>query len=50
MPMLPLLGTNHRLLLYHMAKRFICIEETVERINDCDIEYMINQSLHVKTE
>ena len=28
MPMLSLLGANHRLTLFHMAKRFIWINET----------------------
>ena len=32
-----------------MDKSFIYIEETGEHINECDIEYMNNPSLHVKT-
>ena len=47
MPMLPLLGGNHRLLLLHKAKRFIWIEETGKHINEFDIGYMINPNLHV---
>ena len=47
MPMLPLVGNNHRLLLLHMAKRFIWIEETGKLINYFDIEYMIIPSFHV---
>ena len=47
MPMLPLLMDNHRLQLFHMAKRFIRIEETSEHINEFDIGYMINPSLHI---
>ena len=45
--MLPLLMDNHRLQLFHMAKRFIWIEETSEHINEFDIGYMINPSLHI---
>ena len=41
MPMLPLLGDNHRLPLLHKAKRFIWIEEKYERINEFEIGYMI---------
>ena len=46
-PILPLLGDNHRLLLLHKDKRFIWLEETRECINEFDIVYMINPSLHV---
>ena len=46
MPILPLWGDNHRLLLY-MAKRSICIEETKEHINYFDIVCIINPNLHV---
>ena len=36
-PMLPLLGDNHRLPLLHTDKHFIWIEEIKERINGfCD--------------
>ena len=45
--MFPLLGDNHHLLLLHMAKRFIWIEETGERINKFEIGYIINISLYV---
>ena len=47
MPMLPLLVPNNRLPLLHMSNCFIFIEETGERINEFDIGYMINPSLHV---
>ena len=47
MPMLSLLGTNHRLPLFHMAKHLIWINETKKRINEFEIIYMINPSLHV---
>ena len=46
MPMMPLLGDNHRLLLLQMSKHFIGIQETGEFINEFDIGYMINPSLH----
>ena len=46
MPMLPSLGDNNRLPLLHMAKRFIFLEETGERINEIYIGYMINTSVH----
>ena len=47
MPILPLLGDIHRLSLLYMAKSFICIEETKERIDEFEIGYMINPNLHV---
>ena len=40
-------GGNHRLPLLHMAKLFIWIEETKELINEFEIGFMINLSLHV---
>ena len=46
MPMLLLLGYNHILLLLHMAKPFIWLKETGERINEFDIGYMINPGFH----
>ena len=47
MPMLPLLGDNHRLPLFHMDKHFIWLEKTGERINEFEIGYMINPRLNV---
>ena len=47
MPMKSLLGTNHRIPLFHMAKIFICLEETKERINELSIEYMLNPILNI---
>ena len=47
MPILPLLGGNHRLPLLHMSKSLIWIEETEERINEFEIGYMINPNFHV---
>ena len=46
MPMISLLGANHRLPLFHMAKRFIWINETKQRINEFTIGYMINPDLN----
>ena len=43
-----MLGTNHRLPLFHMAKRFIWIEETRERINYFSIGYIINTTLNIE--
>ena len=43
-----LLGTNHRLHLSHMAKRYIWIEETNQRINEFSIGYVMNPNLHKK--
>ena len=40
-----LLGTNHRLPLLHMAKSYIWLVETKERINEFSIGYMINPKL-----
>ena len=47
MPMLSLLGGNHCLPLFHMAKRFIWINETKQLINEFRIGYMINTGLNV---
>ena len=44
---MPLLGDNHCLPLSHMAKSFIWIEETSDHINEFEIGYMINTTLHV---
>ena len=46
-PMQSLLGDNHRLTLFCMAKIFIWIEETKERINDLFIGNMINPTLNI---
>ena len=42
-----LLGANHHLLLLHMIESFTWLEETSERINEFEIRYMINTTLHV---
>ena len=47
MPILPLLGDNNHLPLFHMAKRFIWLAETGGHIIEFYIGYMINPSLHV---
>ena len=47
MPMLSLLGANHRLPLFHMAKHFIWINETKQHINGFTIGYIINPGLNV---
>ena len=47
MPILSLLGDNHRLPLIHMATRDIWLEETKERINKFSIGYMINPKLNI---
>ena len=46
-PIFPLLGSNCRLPLLHMDKRFICSEERKKPINEFDIGYMINPTLRV---
>ena len=48
MPMLSLLGANHRLPLFHMDKSFIWVNETRQRINEFTIGYMINTNLNIK--
>ena len=45
--MLSSLRTNHRLPLFHLAKRFILINETKQRIHEFTIGYMTNQGLNV---
>ena len=47
MPMLSLLGADHRLPLFHMDKIFIRFEETKESINKFSIGYMINPKLNI---
>ena len=47
MPMFPLLGATHRLLLLHMDKRFIWNNETKKRINELEIGYNITPGLHI---
>ena len=46
MPMLSLLGANHRLSLFHMDKRFIWVHETKQRIKTFTIGYMISPGLN----
>ena len=46
-PMISLLGVNHHLPLFHMAKHFIWINETKKRINEFTVGYMINPGLNV---
>ena len=42
-----LLGDYHRLPLLHMAKHFIFLEETNQRINEFSIGYMMNPNLSI---
>ena len=46
MPMLSLLGANYRLPLFHIAKRFIWLNEAKKRTNKFTIGYMINPGLN----
>ena len=48
MPLFPLLGANHHIILLHMAKCFIWLEEKKERINEFYIGYMINPNMDNK--
>ena len=41
-----MLGTNHHLPLSNMAKTFIWLEETNQRINKFSIGYMMNPNFH----
>ena len=43
-----LLGNNHCLLLSHLDKSCICLEETNQRINELSIVYMMNPNLGMK--
>ena len=47
MNMQSLLGSNHRLPLFHMDKGFIWLEETKEHINEFSIGYMVNTTLNI---
>ena len=40
-----LLGINYRLPLSHMAKGYIWLQETNQRINELSIGYMMNPNL-----
>ena len=42
-----LLGTNHRMHLSHVAKSYIWLKETNERITKFSTEYMINPNLSI---
>ena len=48
MPMLSLLGENHRLSLFYMDIRSIWINKTKQRINKFRIGYIINKKLNIK--
>ena len=48
MPMLSLLGANHRLPLFHMTKRFMWFHETKQCFNEFTIVYVINPGLNDK--
>ena len=45
-----MLGTNHRLSLFNMARIFIWIKETKQRIIEFYIGYMINPILNITKE
>ena len=45
--MLSSLGKNDRLPLFHMDKRFICINETKKSMNEFKIGYMINPNFNI---
>ena len=47
MPMLSLLGANHPLTLFHIAKQFISLMKQEQLINEFTIVYMINPGLNV---
>ena len=42
-----MLGTNHRLPLSNMARSYIWLEETNQRINYFSIGYMMNPTLYI---
>ena len=42
-----MLGTNHLLPLSHMAKNYICLEATNQRINEFSIGYTMNPNLNI---
>ena len=45
--MLSLLGADHRLPLFNMAKSYIYLNETKKRINKFIIGYIINTNLNI---
>ena len=45
-PLLPLLGVNHRQPLLNMSKRLVYLYTTDEHINQFEIGYIINPTLH----
>ena len=46
-PLLPLLGVNHRQYLLNMYKILVYIYTSEKRINQFEIGYMIKPTLHV---
>ena len=46
-PLLPLLGVNYCHPLIHMSKRLVYLYTTDKKINQFEIVYMINPSIHV---
>ena len=47
MPILSLLGANHRLSLFYIDEHFIWINERKIRINEITIGYIINTGLNI---
>ena len=46
-PLLPLVGVNHRQPILHMSKILVYMYTTDERINIFSIGYMINPTIHI---
>ena len=46
-PLFPLLGANHRLLLLHMSNTYVYMSTTEKFINQFAIGYMIKPALNV---
>ena len=46
-PLLPLLGVNHRLPILHMSKTFFYINSAGKLIKNFTIVYMVNPTLNV---
>ena len=45
-PIFPLLVVNDCIPIFHMSKIFVYLHNTEEHINQFEIEYMVNPTLH----
>ena len=46
-PLIPIVGVNHRLPILHISNRMIYIYSTEKTVHQFSIGYMINPSIHI---